>query len=339
MNGAGNGDANAKVGRETVHQPTIDKHSLHESTNKNGLRLVDFAAGRQITIKSTYFMHKPIHLQTWHSPNEHTFNQIDHRLIDGRHFSDVIDVIARRGANIDSDHMLVVIKLKARICRASNKKPQQLRRFAVHKLKDRDVASWYYDGLESELQGVQPQLLSLDEKCKKLEETIQRVATNTIGYTRKQVCFEDECTKENEEKNAAREQVIQRGTKNAYKLARTNERRLFRITLNHVRRPFEPQVAMCRAKNGELLTNNNQVLARWKEHFEEHLKGGSESEQPTRPVDLKDDGVDIVLPSREEIEGVLIYLKNNKATGADSIAAKLLKNVGPNLVDTLHEVI
>jgi hypothetical protein len=24
----------------------------------------------------------------------------------------------------------------------------------------------------------------LDEKCKKLEETIQRVATNTIGYTK-----------------------------------------------------------------------------------------------------------------------------------------------------------
>jgi hypothetical protein len=34
----------------------------------------------------------------------------------------------------------------------------------------------------------------------------------------------------------------------------------------------------------ELLTNKNQVLARWKEHFEEHLKEGSELEQPTRPV-------------------------------------------------------
>jgi hypothetical protein len=57
---------------------------------------------------------------------------------------------------------------------------------------------------------------------------------------------------------------------------------------------------MCRAKNGELLTNKNQVLVRWKEHFEEHLNEGSEPEQPTRPVDLRDDGVDIDLPSREE---------------------------------------
>jgi hypothetical protein len=70
---------------------------------------------------------------------------------------------------------------------------------------------------------------------------------------------------------------------------------------------------MCRAKNGELLTNKNQELARWKEHFEEHLNDSFESEQPTRLVDLRDDGVDIDLPSREEIEGALKYQKNNKA--------------------------
>jgi hypothetical protein len=46
------GDANAKVGRETVNQKTIGKHSLHKTTNENGLRLVDLAAGRQMAITS-----------------------------------------------------------------------------------------------------------------------------------------------------------------------------------------------------------------------------------------------------------------------------------------------
>jgi hypothetical protein len=74
----------------------------------------------------------------------------------------------------------------------------------------------------------------LDEKCKKLEETIQRVASNTIGYTRKEAYkewFDEECAEVHEEKNAARERAIQiktRVAKNAYKLARTKERRLFR---------------------------------------------------------------------------------------------------------------
>jgi hypothetical protein len=45
------------------------------------------------------------------------------------------------------------------------------------------------------------------------------------------------------------------------------------------------------------------------------------------------------LPSREEIEGVLKYLKNNQAAGTQSIVAKLLKNGEPNLVDALHKVI
>jgi hypothetical protein len=146
-------DANAKVGRETVHQPTISKHSLHKSTNENGLRLVHFAAGRHMAIKSTYFMHHRINLQTKHnqSPDGHNFNQIDHCLIAGRHFSDVIDVIARRGADINSDPMPVVIKFRARMCRASYTKPQKLRCFAVDRHKDREVASRYYDELKSKV--------------------------------------------------------------------------------------------------------------------------------------------------------------------------------------------
>jgi hypothetical protein len=81
---------------------------------------------------------------------------------------------------------------------------------------------------------VQAQPLNLDEKCKKLEDIIQRVATNTIGYTRKQANkkrLDEECAKVNKVKDAARERAIQnkpRGAKNAYKIARKKKRSLFR---------------------------------------------------------------------------------------------------------------
>jgi hypothetical protein len=66
---------------------------------------------------------------------------------------------------------------------------------------------------------------------KKLEETIQRVATNTTRKQANKEWFNEECAKVNEEKNAARERAIPnttRGAKNAYKLARTKEKRLLR---------------------------------------------------------------------------------------------------------------
>jgi hypothetical protein len=40
---------------------------------------------------------------------------------------------------------------------------------------------------------------------------------------------------------------------------------------------------------------------------------------------LRDDGVDIDMPSHEEIEGALKHLKNNKAVGTESIVAELMK--------------
>jgi hypothetical protein len=55
------------------------------------------------------------------------------------------------------------------------------------------------------------------------------------------------------------------------------------------------------------------VLAGWKDHCEEHLNEGSESEQPTRPVDLRDCGVDIDLPHREEIVGAEIPEKQQSS--------------------------
>jgi hypothetical protein len=43
---------NAKVGREDIFKPTIGNHSLHEISNDNGVRLVNFVTSRNLTVKS-----------------------------------------------------------------------------------------------------------------------------------------------------------------------------------------------------------------------------------------------------------------------------------------------
>jgi hypothetical protein len=51
------GDFNAKVGRESIFKPTIGNESLHEISNGNGVRVVNFATSKNLAVKSTMFPH------------------------------------------------------------------------------------------------------------------------------------------------------------------------------------------------------------------------------------------------------------------------------------------
>jgi hypothetical protein len=104
------GDFSAKVGKEHGLTPNVGKYSLHEETNNNGWRMIDFAIARNMAIKCTLFQHKRIHKETWRSPDESTSNQINHVMIDSCHTTDILYVISRRGADCDSDHFIVRIK-------------------------------------------------------------------------------------------------------------------------------------------------------------------------------------------------------------------------------------
>jgi len=41
------GDFNAKAGRENIFKPTIGQESLHQVSNDNGVRLVNFATSKK----------------------------------------------------------------------------------------------------------------------------------------------------------------------------------------------------------------------------------------------------------------------------------------------------
>jgi hypothetical protein len=60
------------------------------------------------------------------------------------------------------------------------------------------------------------------------------------------------------------------------------------VTKHDSKKSFEPKVENFQATNGQLLTNKDQVLSRWKEYFEKHLNDSSEKEQRTDTLSLID---------------------------------------------------
>jgi hypothetical protein len=93
----------------------------------------------------------------------------------------------------------------------------------------------YRHELEAELSDAsEPEPLSLNDKWRRMDKEVRKVATNTIGYTRKQTlkeCFDKEFEKVNDEKNACRSNINQRRTvvaKDEYRQARSKERNLSR---------------------------------------------------------------------------------------------------------------
>jgi hypothetical protein len=82
----------AKVGKEDIFKPTIGNESLHQDSNDNGVRVVNFATSKNLVVKSTMFPHRNIHKYSWTSPDGKTHNQIDHILIDRRRHSSIINV-------------------------------------------------------------------------------------------------------------------------------------------------------------------------------------------------------------------------------------------------------
>jgi hypothetical protein len=92
------------VDREDIFKPKIGNENLHEISNDNGVRVVNFATSKNLTVRSTMFPHRNIYKYTSTSPDGKTQNQIDHILIHRRRHSSILDVRSFRPADCETDH-------------------------------------------------------------------------------------------------------------------------------------------------------------------------------------------------------------------------------------------
>ena len=105
------GDFNAHVGTDTdTWKGVIGKHGV-TGLNENGRYLLQLCCSNGLRIMNTFFQHREVHKYTWYRPSMDQKSLIDFCIVSSDLFSDVLDVRVKRGAELSTDHHLVVCSI------------------------------------------------------------------------------------------------------------------------------------------------------------------------------------------------------------------------------------
>jgi hypothetical protein len=145
--------------------------------------------------------HRSIHKYTWTSPDGKTHNQIDHTLTDRRQHSNILDVRSFRGADCDSDHYLVVAKVRERlaVCKRMVKK-MDVERFNLKQSNEVEVKEQYQVTIKNNFAGLEnlDDNLGINKAWETIRENIRISAKESIRLCESQSYkswFDEECLK------------------------------------------------------------------------------------------------------------------------------------------------
>jgi hypothetical protein len=101
---------------------------------------------------------------------------------DSRHMSDLLDVRSYRGENVNSDHYLVIARIRYLISNIKKIKRNRMRKFCIFKLQDENTTNTYVNILEECLK----QLPctggeTMQEEWNLCKRTIQQVTEEVLG--------------------------------------------------------------------------------------------------------------------------------------------------------------
>lgn len=367
------GDFNAKVGNNNSNLKSVmGTHGLGTVRNDNGDRLVDLCARHHLFIGGTKFIHKNIHKYTWESPDGRTRNQIDHIMVSKLFLGCLLDVKTRRGADIDSDHHLLVGSFKLRPAAIYSKKKQP--KYNIYKLQNSHVANQYKQAVEQHLnpphaehswpdvqnachQSASQILGTLKRNHKPwiTDTTLQEIQVrkrlkNKINRAKKDITKRNAKTEYRQ--SAAKVRYMARADREAYyaniseKAEQASAVGNMRGVYNSIRQLSGKQARttdVIKDDNGNDLTSSNEQLLRWREFFSmpssppNTTQTSQLSWHENRRLPRRD--ISTTPPTVAEVLHALSNLKNSKAPGPDNIPSELLKYGAEPIAKALTPII
>ena len=149
------GDLNARVGNNHENYFGVIGKEGENSITPNGEMLLDFCIRNNLKIANTFFIHKNIHKWTRVSEERNEKSIIDYIIVSNNLFYNTNDVRVKRGAEIYSDHFLVVGKFNLEIqftCKAKEVKHFKLK---VENLKTEQNKIMYQNLIDIKLKEIE----------------------------------------------------------------------------------------------------------------------------------------------------------------------------------------
>ena len=175
------GDLNARVGEDNTGKERAMGTKGFGCANNNGERLSDLCVESRLVIGGTLFMHRDIHKTAWRSPDQRTVSQIDHVIINQKWRRSLQDVKANRGADIGTDHVLVVASVSLKL-RKTKRGEERQQRFDTAKLKNSNTEKAFKLELKNRFHVLQEeQEINIDSFNQVLTET----SRSLLGYRKK----------------------------------------------------------------------------------------------------------------------------------------------------------
>jgi hypothetical protein len=361
------GDWNAKVGTNNAGWEHVMGHHGYGERNERGERLLEFAAKNDLLITNTRFQQKDSRKWTWMAPDGKHTNMIDLMLVERRWKTAVRICRTFQGADIASDHSLVMCKLKLRLKRTPRQQ-QRVPRRDTEALGIETVREAFKDKVEK---GLTAQPTDLNDRVRQMNDAIMKAVREVLPVAckpnkpwiteqtlqlakrkREMKQRRQESTKREKEyrqlcnmvRKAARsdkEEWLQKKCQDIERFTGDNRGREAYKLIKQLNRTWKPTQSAIKDKNGKMLQEKEDVKKRWTEYCSGLYSDSGNSDtllaelyqiSPPPNNDVMDDIL------YEEVEAATKRLKKHKSPGSDGITGEMIQAGGEKLAAEIHVI-
>ena len=179
------GDFNARVGsRQTDDDPWFNVRGPHGygESNDAGRELLAFLETNVALVCNTWFEKRDINKQTWQHPRSKQWHYIDFAIMRQRDRRRCLDATVVRGAECNTDHQLLCVRVKVLRQSYQRKPVVRRKRFDVSKLtKDSADVVAFQEEIVNRTQTKWPQCGSAEEKWIVMKSALTEAAEAVLG--------------------------------------------------------------------------------------------------------------------------------------------------------------